>query len=301
MDAIVIAGGIPLPEEPLYPYTRGHPKAMLDLAGKPMIQWVLDALSESTTIENVVITGLTEKSGVACKKPHYFIPNQGKMLDNIRAGAQKVMEINKQAEHVLIVSSDIPTIKGEMVDWVVNAAMETDEDVYYNVIPREVMEKRFPGSKRTYTHLKNMDVCGGDMNMARASLVIGEVELWEQITNARKSPLKQAALIGIDTLFLLLLRRLTLEKAVEKVTKRLKITGRGIICPYAEVGMDIDKSHQLELLRADLAKAMRRKTKAAAKLTTVRSTYSVREPAAKKPQKKAATKAVETKHRKSLK
>lgn len=295
MDAIVIAGGIPLPEEPLYPYTRGHPKAMLDLAGKPMIQWVLDALSESTTIENVVITGLTEKSGVACKKPHYFIPNQGKMLDNIRAGAQKVMEINKQAEHVLIVSSDIPTIKGEMVDWVVNAAMETDEDVYYNVIPREVMEKRFPGSKRTYTHLKNMDVCGGDMNMARASLVIGEVELWEQITNARKSPLKQAALIGIDTLFLLLLRRLTLEKAVEKVTKRLKITGRGIICPYAEVGMDIDKSHQLELLRADLAKAMRRKTKAAAKLTTVR------EPAAKKPQKKAATKAVETKHRKSLK
>ncbi len=70
MDAIVLAGGIPLPEETLYPYTRGHPKAMLDLAGKPMIQWVLDALSESTTIENVIITGLTEKSGVACKKPH---------------------------------------------------------------------------------------------------------------------------------------------------------------------------------------------------------------------------------------
>ncbi len=295
MDAIVIAGGIPLPEEPLYPYTQGHPKAMLDLAGKPMIQWVLDALSESTTIENVVITGLTEKSGITCKKPLCFIPNQGKMLDNIRAGARKVMEINKQAEHVLIVSSDIPTIKGEMVDWVVNAAMETDEDVYYNVIPREVMEKRFPGSKRTYTHLEGMDVCGGDMNMARASLVAGEAGIWEQITNARKSPLKQAAMIGYDTLFLLLLRRLTLEKAVEKVARRLKITGRGILCPYAEVGMDIDKPHQLEMLRVDLTKAMRRKTKAAAKLTS-----SVKEPAAKKPQKKAATKAVETKAKKTI-
>ena len=92
-----------------------------------------------------------------------------------------------------------------------------------------------------------------------------------------------------------------MEKAVEKVARRLKITGRGILCPYAEVGMDIDKPHQLEMLRVDLAKAMRRKTKTAPKLTTVRSTYSVKEPAAKKPQKKAATKAVETKPKKTLK
>ncbi len=44
MDAIVIAGGVPTPVEPLYPYTQGKPKALLDLCGKPMIQWVLDAL-----------------------------------------------------------------------------------------------------------------------------------------------------------------------------------------------------------------------------------------------------------------
>ncbi len=295
MDAIVTAGGIPLPEDPLYPCTQGHAKAMLDLAGKPMIQWMLDALSESTTIENVVITGLTKKSGVTCKKPLYFIPNQGKMLDNIRAGVKKVMEINEQTEHVLIVSSDIPTINGEMVDWVVNSAMQTDEDVYYNVIQREVMEKRFPGSKRTYTHLEGMDVCGGDMNVARASLVIEETEMWEKIINSRKSPLKQASLIGFDTLFLLLIRKLSLEKAVEKVTRRLKISGRGIVCPYAEVGMDIDKPHQLELVRADLAKAKRRKNKTATKLT------SVKEPAAKKPQKKTATKAVEMKPKKTVK
>jgi hypothetical protein len=29
MDAIVTAGGIPLPEDPLYLYTQGHSKAML--------------------------------------------------------------------------------------------------------------------------------------------------------------------------------------------------------------------------------------------------------------------------------
>ena len=40
MDAIVTAGGIPMPGEPLYEYTNGSPKALLDIAGKPMIQWV---------------------------------------------------------------------------------------------------------------------------------------------------------------------------------------------------------------------------------------------------------------------
>jgi len=256
MDAIVTAGGIPLPEEPLYTATQGHPKALVDIAGKPMIQWVLDAISQSTVIENVVLVGLSEKSDVKCEKAIHFIPNQGKMLDNLRAGAEKVLEIDKKAKHVLLVSSDIPAITGEMVDWVVNTAMETDEDVYYNIITREVMEKRYPSSKRTYTHLKDMDVCGGDMNVGRLALLTSEeTDLWERITNARKSPLKQAGLIGFDTLFLLLLRKLTLEKAASNIMKRLKITGRAIVCPYAEVGMDIDKPHQLEILRADLAKS----------------------------------------------
>jgi GTP:adenosylcobinamide-phosphate guanylyltransferase len=282
MDAIVTAGGIPLPEEPLYPATQGHPKALVDIAGKPMIQWVLDALTQSTVIENVILVGLSEKSDVTCGKPLYFIPNQGKMLDNLRAGAEKVLEINSKARHVLLVSSDIPAISGEMVDWAVNTAMQTDEDIYYNIIQREVMEKRFPSSKRTYTRLKDMEVCGGDMNVGRLGLLTSEdTDLWEKITNARKSPLKQAGLIGLDTLFLLLFRQLTLEKAAANIMKRLKITGRAIVCPYAEIGMDIDKPHQLEILRADRAKAQRRKNK------TVPKKAAVKEATARKPQKKA--------------
>jgi NDP-sugar pyrophosphorylase family protein len=39
MDAVVTAGGIPKPDELLYPYTLGKPKALLEIAGKPMVQW----------------------------------------------------------------------------------------------------------------------------------------------------------------------------------------------------------------------------------------------------------------------
>ena len=253
MDAIVTAGGIPQVGEPLYEFTQGSPKALLDIAGKPMVQWVLDALSCSETIERVVIISLPEESGLQCTKQVTYVPNQGGMLHNIRAGVQKVLELNPAAHHVLSVSSDIPAIKSEMVDWMVNTTMQTDHDIYYSVITRQDMEARFPNSKRSYTRLKDVEICGGDMNMIRAQTVTANEALWERIIAARKSAFKQAALIGYDTLLLLLLRLITLEQAVRIACKRLDITGRAIFCPYAEVGMDIDKPHQLELLRADLA------------------------------------------------
>ena len=255
MDAIVTAGGIPLPEEPLYDATRGNPKALVDVAGKPMVQWVLDALSASSYIDNVIIVGLTDKSGLKCQKKMYFVSNQGKMVENLQAGAQKVLEVNDKAEYVLIAASDIPAITGEMVDWVVKTALEEKVDIVYNVIPRQVMEKRFPGSKRTWTKLSDMEICGGDLNAARISLIVNDdTEMWEKITNSRKNPLKQAALIGYDTALLLLTGRLSLQDAETRVMKRMNITGKAIVSPYAEVGMDVDKPHQLEIMRADLAK-----------------------------------------------
>lgn len=253
MDALVTAGGIPDPEDPLYEYTRGAPKALLDVAGKPLIQWVLDALTEAHLVERVAIIGLDSDPGLQCAKPLAFFPNQGGLLQNIRIGTQKILELNPQAECVLSVSSDIPAITAEMVDWLVTTTRETEHDVYYSVITREVMEARFPDSRRSFVRLKGQELCGGDMNVFRAALATTEEDIWERIIAARKSARKQAALIGFGSLLLLLLGRLTVEGAVERAGKRLGIRGRAIVCPYAEVGMDVDKPYQLEILRAHLA------------------------------------------------
>ena len=144
MDAIVTAGGIPQPRDPLYKYSNGNSKALIDVAGKPMVQWVLDALGESNAVDNVIVIGLTAKSGLTCKKPLHYLSNQGRMLANIVAGVNKSIEMNKKSEYVLIVSSDIPALKGEMVDWLVKTSMQTRDDIYYGVCPQAVMEARYP-------------------------------------------------------------------------------------------------------------------------------------------------------------
>jgi GTP:adenosylcobinamide-phosphate guanylyltransferase len=253
MDAIVIAGGKPEVDEPLYEETKGGFKALLEVAGKPMVQWVLDALNDAANIEHVVIIGLPADSPIQCSKAVSFIPTQGDMVDNVRGGVAEVLKANPASVKVVIASADIPGINAEMVDWLVAESERDDLDVYYNIIPRSIMEARYPTSKRSYTHLKDHEVCGGDMNVLATRMVTSNTDIWDKLVAARKNPFKQAALIGFDTLFLLLIRAITLDRAAELVTKRLNITGRAILCPYAEVGMDVDKPHQLDIVRQDLA------------------------------------------------
>lgn len=253
MHAIVTAGGVPEKDDPLYAFTLGKEKALLKIGGKPMIQWVLDALCQSEGIEHVVVVGLADTSGINCDAEIKYLPSYGGMVANLRGGVNAILERDSEAEFVLGVSSDIPGITAEMVDWTVNQALEAQVDACYNVIPRPVMEARYPTSKRTYLRLRDIEVCGADMNVFRTRLIAQNPEFWEQLVSSRKNVFRQAALIGYDTLILVMLRLITLEQAVSMVTRRLKISGKAVVSPYAEIGMDIDKPNQLEILQTDLS------------------------------------------------
>ncbi|MGE5123308.1 MAG: nucleotidyltransferase family protein, partial [Acidobacteriaceae bacterium] len=229
------------------------PKALLDIQGKPMIQWVLDALEGAQQVENVVLIGLDEKSTLTCAKPLTCIPNQITMIENILGGINKVLEVNPQAKQVLLASSDTPGITAEMVDWEIATACQLDADICYTVATRQVVEARYPASRRTFVKLKDVEVCGGDLNVVRTSLASTNLDIWKKLIEARKNPLKQAAILGLDTLFLVLLHMLTLDQAVSRVTSRLRLKGRAIVTPYAEMAMDVDKPFQLEMMKADLA------------------------------------------------
>ncbi len=255
MDAIVTAGGIPQEGDPLYEYTQGASKAMLDIEGKPMIQWALDALSGTPKVGQVVVIGLPEnaQAQLSCTKPLTYLPNQGGMLDNILAGAGKVVDLNPQADVILSVSSDIPAITPSIVEWMVKEIERSDKDVFYNVVTRAEMERRYPGSNRSYMRLKNMEVCGGDLTAFRAAIITSDKgDVLKELISARKNVFKQASIIGYITLFLLLTRQLTLEGVVQRASNALNIRAAALPCPYPEIAMDVDKPYQLEILRKDL-------------------------------------------------
>jgi CTP:molybdopterin cytidylyltransferase MocA len=251
LDAIILAGG-GSHDDPLMELTQGKLKSMLPIAGKPMVQWVLDALNGAPSIDTVVLIGIENVTQLTCHKKLIPLPDAGSLLENIQRGAEFLEKLHPKETHVLSLSADIPAITSEIVEALVKIYSESRYDIYYGVVDRAIMEKRYPGSKRTYIKVRDTEICGGDVNSFSKKAALAPNALWKTIITLRKNPLKQTAMIGWDTLFLLLLRRLTLDQAAERVCHKLGITGRAVQVPFAEVGMDVDKPFQFEMVQNDL-------------------------------------------------
>jgi hypothetical protein len=144
-----------------------------------------------------------------------------------------------------------------------------------------------------------MQVCGADMNVIHVSMTTSHLDTWEALIGNRKSPLASAAVIGWDTLFQLFTRQITLQALAERASERIGIKGRIIIWDKAEPCMDVDKPHQLEIMREDLAlKKQTKKTavvkpatkKVAAKKTVAKKTVAKKTVAKKATSSKAPAK-----------
>jgi molybdopterin-guanine dinucleotide biosynthesis protein A len=252
-DAIILAGGKLSPEDPLYDESVKGSRSLIDIHGKPMAQWVIDALDKSASVADLYVIGLPADCGLRSVKPLHFQQDKGDMVENIRNGVLESLKQHPDRSKAFIVSTDIPAIEPHMIDWLATQVQEDPHRLlYYNVLPQQVMEARFPNAKRSYVHFKDVSVCGGDLNVVDKNIFTAEKPVWQKLSAARKQPLKQAAMIGFDTLLLVALRLITLEATVKRVCKRIDLNAKALICPHAEMGMDADKPHQLEILRQHL-------------------------------------------------
>ncbi len=253
MDCIVSAGGVPQADDLLFEYTQGKPKALLDLAGKPMVQWVLDALSGSSQIERIVLVGLDPRAGIQSPKIDCYVPDQGSLLANALAGAEAVLEMDPAAGHVVFSSADIPLITAAMVDEFIAQCDDPAVELFYGAVERSRMETRFPESRRSYVHLTDGDFAGADLMVVSPMVGRHHRAMWNDLIGSRKSALKQAKRVGLMTLAKLLLRRLSIAEAERRVSRALGITGRVVVVRHAELGMDVDKPFQLEICRRELS------------------------------------------------
>lgn len=251
MDCVVTAGGMPCPDDPMYAYTQGKPKALLAFGNRTMLERVLDALQGSKYIENIVVVGLGSDLGMTFKRPVHHLPDHGSLVANNIAGIAWLREQNPVTGVVLASSSDVPLITSTMIDQLIERCQPLDADYYYTYATRDMMEKRFPGSKRTYVKLKGIEIAGGDMGLLRASTIDANQELFESLANARKHAWKIAKVVGFKMLINYLFHRLGLPELKVEAERILGGPVRIVEVPFAELAMDADKVEQVDMLRAE--------------------------------------------------
>jgi molybdopterin-guanine dinucleotide biosynthesis protein A len=252
MHCIITAGGRPEPDDALYVYTQDKPKALLDMCGRTMLERVVDALQASRYVEDVVVVGLGSDMGMSFQRPVYHLSDHGGMVSNVLAGIQWIEENRPGAERLLACSADIPLLTGAIIDDFVERCRPWDKAIYYNFVTREVMEKRFPGSRRTFVKLKGLEIAGGDVMIGHVSLGRGHRELWEALTSARKHAWQLARVVGLRMLLKFLFRQVSIRDIEETIGRLVNQPASVILNPYAEIAMDVDKPYQVELARKEL-------------------------------------------------
>lgn len=253
MHCIVTAGGLPGPDDPLYPYTQGRPKALLDMGGRTMLERVMDALQSSKYVEDIVLVGLEDSMGMQFQRPiDQYLPDQGSLVGNVLAGANWLRNRHPDMKAVLFSTADLPSLTGANVDSFVEICEPFDKGVYYIFVTKERMEARFPGSERTYTKLKGVEIAGGDIAIAQVDLADEHEELWRALTDARKNAWKIARVIGLRMLLKLLFHRLSISDIEQKASSIVGRPVQIVLDAPAETAMDVDKPGQLELMHAEL-------------------------------------------------
>lgn len=259
MDCIIAAGGATAPGDPLYPFTNGKPKSLLQLGQQTMLEHIVGALRRSRYVDDIIVTGLNREEAplplLEPERPPLFLGEHGKVLENVHAGLQWVLDNHPESETVLISTADIPLLNTGVVDSFVDACRPFDHLVYYNVVTRENMEKRFPNSNRTFVRLKGMSVAGGDLILAQTRVIHSNPELWQALVDGRKHAWKLARIVGLWTVFKLLIGQLSLAEVESLASKLAGEPVRILNSPHPELAMDVDKPAQIDVLRRALSAA----------------------------------------------
>lgn len=223
----------------------GKPKALLEIKGRFMIEYVIDALRDSGVVDNVYVVGdeiLKDKIGHVVDG---FIKSNGEMLDNIKYSVKSIGDYERP---LLVCTSDIPLIKGDAVrDFVLECSKE-NLDVGYPIIDKSLNDEKYPDVKRTYVKMKEGTFTGGNIVFLNPNVVERATKKAEELIAFRKKPLKMGKVLGLSFLLRLALGILTIPAVEKKICDMFEVKGRAIFTKYPEIGNDVDKKEDIDFV-----------------------------------------------------
>lgn len=256
MDAIILGGGTLKGLQ----HNGTSSKALIQIENKPMVEYLIDTLHETSFISKIVaIVPLSAQYENWAPKVHKVLNADDSFIENVRSGLEYLENVpGGCSDRVMVASCDIPLITAKVVEDFVDLCSTIDAEIIYPIIPRDVVERRYPETKRTYAKMKEGYFTGGNIMLVRPSAVLKNYELVKKAYALRKSPLKLSRELGPKFIMKFLTNSLSVTEAEERVGELLNAKSRAVIIPHPEIGIDVDKVEDLELIQKILRTPGRR-------------------------------------------
>jgi len=220
---------------------------LVPVAGKPSLKRVMEAINNSRHAQGGVICG-----------PSADVLNQSQALQQLlqdpyfqwlapaTGPASSALLALEKLNHypALLTAGDHALLTDEIVDdfctQVQAQARKSKHDFVIGLVPYSLVKAAWPESKRTVLKFSNGQFCGSNLFAALNPDGMKALSFWRQAEADRKHPWRIARRFGLITLLRYVFRRLTLDDALQALSKAAGCSVGYVRLEHARAAVDVD-------------------------------------------------------------
>ena len=252
---IVLAGQRP-GKDPLSEHFGEPRKALIDVAGQPMLAWVAATLVARSDVNRIVILAqdsdaLLDHPGTRWLRdePRVTTRNCG---DSIVEAISATLRAMPGAYPFLLTTADNVLLDDAIVHQF--AARSAGADVAVALVERRTLERAYPGNCRTWLPFRGGAYSGANLFWLGSPAALEALAVWRRIEQQRKKARAVLGAFGIGLALMIAARLVTLDQATTRAGRKIGVKARAVVLPFAEACIDVDKPSDHAMAEAILRK-----------------------------------------------
>lgn len=215
-------------------------KAFLPVAGRPMLERVLEALRGVPAVDRIAVS-IPDPEALA-----------GHAVEPIATEASPSLSVLAALQHVpppvLVTTADHALLTPEIIEAFLAGAAAIEADLVVGLVERQNIEAVVPGSRRTYWRFRDGAYSGANLFNLRNEQALEAVAFWRRVERERKRPWRIAGAFGPGLLLGYLLGRFTLAEALHRASAVVGCRVAAFVLTFGEAAIDVDKPADLALV-----------------------------------------------------
>ena len=224
-------------------------KALIAIAGEPMVRRPVRALLASSSIAQVIILSQAPEriSAVIPKDPRVSF---GRSSATIAETLLEIMEHPETRWPLLVTTADHALLDPDTVDEF--AWKSAGSDVAIGVVAKEKLLERLPETERTWLKFRGGAYTGANLFALGSPAVRPAILLWRSVEQDRKKAWRVVLALGPLVMVLAALKLLSIGQVLDRLGKRLGLEVKAVCLSNPLAGVDVDKPCDHSLTEAIL-------------------------------------------------
>ena len=245
---VVLAGSRPGGD----PLARAHGtdlKALIPVAGVPMVRRPVDALLSSALVGRVLVLAQRPDriKAVLPRSERVSVEPSGQTI----AATLEGLCFDPGVEWPLLVTTaDHALLDAAMIEDFLTLA--EGADIAIGVVERRALMHRLPQSERTWLRFRGGAYSGANLFLLGGPRVVAALELWRSVEQDRKKAWALLWMLGPLTFLGAALRVQSIEQTVQRIGRRLGLRVKAVELADPLAAVDVDKQSDVLLAEAIL-------------------------------------------------